>query len=297
MEEENYDPFDAIDKLDADVQRERVRERSKDKDKDKGDSDDDNGNTNKSNMNTMAKQEEKEEEEADDLLRQVRELTMSLKKTQKAKSELQRKLSLVQTSHVKQQEELKQIRRTPFCPPVPAPKMAKVVRKPMKPDPDVCWEFNSKAGCKNSSCQWKHINYPTYSNGRSSKSEETSFQPFGGTDIMKKVLEDNKRLGMGHKYGASSSSSVANGSNSKRRKDKKGAADQKKKGQRYEEALRLKQGINASRDLDVCWEFNSWSGCSKDRECLWSHQWLVNEAVHPWTGEKLRMFYNLRVSE
>merc|ERR1719499_3025662 len=156
---------------------------------------------------------------------------MSLKKTQKAKFELQRKLSLVQTSHVKQQEELKQIRRTPFCPPVPAPKMAKVVRKPMKPDPDVCWEFNSKAGCKNSSCQWKHINYPTYSSGRGSKSEESSFQPFGGTDIMKKVLEDNKRLGMGHKYGAapSSSSAVANGSGSKGRKEK-GA--ERKKGQR-----------------------------------------------------------------
>ena len=251
--EESDDPFAAVDQFDADIQE---------------------SNVSPSSGHSKGGDAKVDDVEDDDLLRQVRELTMSLKKTQRAKTELQRKLSKVQTSQVEQKEELQRIRTAPRC---------KVVPKVMRKDPDLCWEFNSKGGCKNSNCQWKHVKYPTYSIGRGKdggkgtdgKTEDGGFQPFGGADIMKKVLEDNKRLGMGHKYGAPQAGPSASGKGSSNNRKSKSGADQRKKGRRYEEALRLKAGINASRDLDVCWEFNSWSGCSKDREwwvyTLWIH--------------------------
>merc|ERR1712218_267196 len=158
---------------------------------------------------------------------------------------------MVSSAQMEQQKELKKIRRQPvpsvYCPPVPS-RQSKMIKK----DPDVCWEFNSKAGCKNSQCQWKHIKYPTYSLQRSGKREngkskgsssgrgkdDNGFKPFGKeTDIMKKVIEDNKRLGMGHKYGADSNGKNETKDKSKRRKEK---VDQRKKGQRYEEALRIR---------------------------------------------------------
>eukprot|EP01083_Nonionella_stella_P314967 1136399_1 len=38
---------------------------------------------------------------------------------------------------------------------------------------------------------------------------------------------------------------------------------------------------------NVCWEFNTFVGCRKGSKCKWAHQYLIKEASHPYTGEKL----------
>ena len=45
--------------------------------------------------------------------------------------------------------------------------------------------------------------------------------------------------------------------------------------------------MDASGDLYICWEFNTWDGCEKGNDCQWSHRFLVEEKLHPYTGEKL----------
>merc|ERR1712087_315351 len=46
--------------------------------------------------------------------------------------------------------------------------------------------------------------------------------------------------------------------------------------------------MNAKDDhATICWEFNSQEGCTKGKDCRFSHRYLVKEGKHPWTGKKL----------
>jgi len=137
--------------------------------------------------------------------------------------------------------------------------------------------------------------------------------------MQQKVFEDNKRLKMGSNYTAPSRSprtptKTRTAAPTIKRRERPSTAPQQSRtepvcpvvppsrelGQRQrrgarrsrssrkqDEAEQLRASLQAADDLHACWEFNAWNGCNKGRDCLWSHQWLVNEAVHPWTGEKL----------
>lgn len=129
--------------------------------------------------------------------------------------------------------------------------------------------------------------------------------------MQQKVFEDNKRLKMGSNYVAPTTKArtlraapkiakrrerpqrvpepvcpVVPPSRELGQRERRGAR-RSRSSRKQNEAEELRQRLNAADDLHACWEFNAWNGCNKGRDCLWSHQWLVNEAVHPWTGEKL----------
>jgi len=124
--------------------------------------------------------------------------------------------------------------------------------------------------------------------------------------MQQKVLEDNKRLKMGSNYAAATNKSrttqAVSRSSERERKEvcpqvptrvedrpqrERRGSRRSRNSRKQAEAEALRASMNAADDLHICWEFNCWSGCNKGRDCLWSHQWLVNEALHPWTGEKL----------
>merc|ERR1712154_601542 len=64
-----------------------------------------------------------------------------------------------------------------------------------------------------------------------------------------------------------------------------------KKEKKEEDEKEKKKGYGSYRTTfdqkNVCWEFNTFVGCRKGSDCKWSHQYLMKESTHPFTGEKL----------
>eukprot|EP01084_Bolivina_argentea_P269180 457413_1 len=48
-----------------------------------------------------------------------------------------------------------------------------------------------------------------------------------------------------------------------------------------------KGGNGSYGTYNICWEFNTFPGCRKGSKCKWQHKYLLKEAIHPRTGEKL----------
>jgi len=114
--------------------------------------------------------------------------------------------------------------------------------------------------------------------------------------MYQKVLEDNKRLKMGtparEQAPRESRQEVRRPRSSKKQAEAEKGKEQRRARNlvKQAEAEKLRAAMNKADDLHACWEFNSWNGCNKGHKCLWSHQWLVSAATHPWTGEKLPGF-------